>query len=86
MNEPVMQVTPMFESHSAGIPVWLKIIQAFIVLTVAGVSAAVSGQILNTYLPSGNYPALLLGLPAIIMGIIALVVSGVVIKSFISNK
>jgi hypothetical protein len=74
------------ESHSAGIPLWLKIIQAVIVLIVAGVSAAVSGQILNTYLPSGSYPALLLGLPALIMGFLALVISGVLIKQFTASK
>ncbi|HEY0457795.1 MAG TPA: hypothetical protein VGC97_01510 [Pyrinomonadaceae bacterium] len=74
------------EEYSAGIPLWLKIIQAFIVLTVAGVSAAVSGQILNAYLPEGAYPALLLGLPALVLGLVALVVSSVVIKSFTTNK
>jgi hypothetical protein len=74
------------EELSAGIPLWLKIIQAIIVLTVAGVSAAVSGQILNTYLPSGNYPALLLGLPTLIMGFMALIISSVLIKAFITNK
>jgi hypothetical protein len=75
-----------FEQYTAGIPLGLKIIQAIVVLIVAGVAAAVSGQILNTYLPAGNYPALLLGLPALIMGLVALVVTGAIMKSFKTNK
>jgi hypothetical protein len=66
-----------------GIPSWLKIVQGFVVVTVTGVSAAVSGQVLNDWLPSGSYPVLLLGLPALLVGALTLVVSTAVIKAFV---
>lgn len=53
-------------------PLVLRGLQAVIVLVVAAAAIAVSGQFFYEHLPPGRYPALLLGLPALIAGVITI--------------
>lgn len=68
------------------IPVWLRFIQGAFVIFSAVIAAAVSGQILNNFLPSGDYPNLLIGLPALIVGFAVLFVTSILIKVFIKKE